>query len=177
MFRVFKILEWTMAVLAGFALLVMMVLTFADVIGRYGFNKSIFGTAEIIEYLMVVVVFAGIAFITAGDEHIKVELFEPWIKRRAPNLQRWAVHIFSLGVYAFLVWELTRHAIDSFKSGKLTVVLEGPQWLMPGAAALFSVIGVILFLVAIVATHGNPARMGYLAHLKNDPDQTEHLEL
>ena len=177
MYRIFKALEWALAILSGLALLVMMVLTFADVIGRYGFNKSIFGTAEIIEYLMVVVVFAGIAFITAGDEHIKVELFEPWIKRRAPNLQRWAVLLFSLSVYAFLAWELTRHALDSFASGKLTVVLEGPQWLMPGAAALFSIIGVVLFLVAIVATRGHPARIGHLDHMKSDPDQDEHLEL
>jgi len=175
MLRIFKILEWTLAVLASIALLIMMVLTFVDVIGRYAFNKSIFGTAEIIEYLMVVVIFAGIAFITSADQHIKVEILEPMIKRRIPNLQRWTVLLFSLAVYAFIAFELSMHAIDSFTSGKRTAVLDGPQWWMPGAAALFSIIGVALFLTAILATRGEPAKMGRLDHLSGDPD--EHLEL
>ena len=123
MFRIFKILEWTLAVLASIALLIMMVLTFVDVIGRYAFNKSIFGTAEIVEYLMVVVIFAGIAFITSADQHIKVEILEPMIKRRIPSLQRWTVLLFSLAVYAFIAFELSKHAMDSFASGKRNIEL------------------------------------------------------
>ncbi len=175
--RVFRSLEWIMAVLAGIALFIMMVLTFVDVIGRYGFNKSIFGTAEIIEYLMVCVIFAGIAFVTAGDQHIKVEIFEPWIKRKVPNLQRWCVHLFSLFVYAFVTWELIHHALDSFGSGKRTAVLDGPQSLMPGAAALFSVVGVALFVFALLLTRGWPGRLGRLQHFEADPEKSEHLEL
>lgn len=177
MYRIFKALEWTLAVLASMALLVMMVLTFVDVIGRYGFNRSIFGTAEMVEYLMVVVIFAGIAFITCADQHIKVEILEPWIKRRVPNMQRWVVLLFSLAVYAFVAYQLTKHAVDSFASGKRTAVLDGPQWYMPGAAALFSIIGVALFLTAILSTRGHPAEMGHLDHLSGDPDADEHLEL
>ena len=175
--RIFKSIEWLLAVLAGIALFVMMVLTFADVVGRYGFNKSIFGTSEMIEVLMVVVIFAGIAFVTTADQHIKVDIFEPWIKRRAPNVQRWSVLIFSFGVYAFVTFELIRHAIGSFESGKRTAVLDGPQWLLPGAAALFSIIGVALFLTAIITTRGHPATIGRIDHLDADDEPQEHLEL
>ena len=42
-----------LGVVAAAALLVMMLLTFVDVIGRYGFHHSIFGAAEIIEHLMM----------------------------------------------------------------------------------------------------------------------------
>ncbi len=156
--HIFKSIERLLAVLAGIALFIMMALTFVDVVGRYGFNKSIFGTSEIIELLMVVVIFAGIAFVTVADQHIKVDIFDPWIKRRAPKLQRWAVLVFSFAMYGFLTFELIRHAIDSFQSGKRTAVLDGPQWLLPGAAALFSIIGVALFLAAILTTRGHPAR-------------------
>ena len=65
-----------LAVIAGIALLAMMLLTFVDVIGRYGLNNSIFGTAEYVELLMTVAIFAGLALVTASDNHIKVELFE-----------------------------------------------------------------------------------------------------
>lgn len=177
MTRIFKSFEWILAVLSGIALLVMMVLTFVDVVGRYGFNNSIFGAAEMIEYLMIAVIFAGIAFVTAGDQHIKVEIFEPWIKRRWPRLQRWSVLAFSAVVYAGLSWELSHHAIDSFRSGKRTAVLDMLQWFMPAAAAVFSAIGVLLFCVAIIKTRGEPAKLGRIEHSPGDPDQTKHLEL
>lgn len=174
--QLFKTIERVLAVLAGIALFIMMVLTFIDVIGRYGFNKSIFGTSEIIEVLMVIVIFAGIAFITSSDQHVKVDIFDSWIKRRAPNLQRWSVLIFSWAIYAFLTFELIRHAIGSFQSGKRTAVLDGPQWLMPGAAALFSIIGVALFLIAILTTRGHPAKIGNVEQFDADDESQKPLK-
>lgn len=165
--RIFRKIEWVLAVFAGIALLIMMVLTFVDVIGRYGFNKSIFGTSEMIEALMVVVIFAGVAFVTASDKHIKVDIFAPWIARVAPNFQRWVVHIFSLIVYGGLTYELGRHMLDSLHNGKRTAVLDYPQWVMPGAAVLFSGVGVALFAAAVLATKG---RLEKLADPTTDDD-------
>lgn len=162
MTKMVKIIERILAICAGIALLIMMVLTFVDVVGRYGFNKSIFGTSEMIEVLMVVVIFAGVAFVTVGDQHIKVDIFADWIGRKAPNLHRWSVHIFSLIIYAGLSYELGRHALDSFHSGKRTAVLDFAQWIMPGAAVLFSVTGVVLFAGALIKTKG------HLSHISDD---------
>jgi TRAP-type C4-dicarboxylate transport system permease small subunit len=92
--------------------------------------------------------------ITADDKHIKVDIFAPWIERHAPNFQRWIVHIFALGVYACLTFELGRHMLESLHSGKRTAVLDAPQWVMPAAATFFSLIGVVLFGAAIIATKG-----------------------
>lgn len=166
--RIFKRFERVLAVFAGISLFIMMVLTFVDVIGRYGFNKSIFGSSEMIEVLMVVVIFAGVAFVTASDQHIKVDIFAPWLQRVAPNLQRWVVHVFSLLIYAGLTFELGRHMVASLTSGKRTAVLDFPQWVMPGAAVLFSVTGVLLFGVAILATKG---RLEKLDHTSVDDSQ------
>lgn len=162
--RIAKLIERSLAVLAGLALLVMMVLTFVDVVGRYGFNRSVFGTSEIIEFLMVSVIFAGIAFVTADDEHIKVEIFEPWIKKRAEGLQRWSVLVVSTLIYLALTIELLRHALDSLHSGKRTAVLDLPQWIMPAAAAAFSILGVVLMVVVIFITKGRPGRFGSSDH-------------
>ncbi len=170
MTKIFKRLELMLAVLAGIALLAMMVLSFFDVVGRYGFNNSIFGTAEYVEMLMVVTIFAGVAFVTAGDIHIKVEILEPWVKRHFPNAQRWVVLIFSAFMYSLIAWELTRQAIDSFESGKRTPVLDHPQWYMPATAAAFSIVGVVLFVVAIIATRGHPSSIGEIEHFDHTDD-------
>ncbi|WP_180897921.1 TRAP transporter small permease [Martelella soudanensis] len=152
--RIYKAIETVLAVLAGTGLLAMMILTFADVIGRYGFHHSIFGTAEYVEFLMVVTIFAGVAFVSAHNEHITVSIFESWYSLHFPNLQRWAVLMVTLLVYALMTFELYRHAGSLLKSGKMTAVLSQPQWLMPMAAAIFSTLGVALFAIAIIRSKG-----------------------
>lgn len=152
--RFYRVVESVLAILAGTGLLIMMILTFCDVIGRYGFNKSIFGTAEYVEILMVVTIFAGIAFISAANEHITVTIFESWVQKHIPNVQRWVVLIFTLGVYVLITYELYKYGFASIKSGKLTAVLALPQWFMPMTAAILSTFGVVLFAGAIVRTRG-----------------------
>ncbi|MEC7761838.1 MAG: TRAP transporter small permease [Pseudomonadota bacterium] len=148
-----------MEILAGTGLFIMMMLTFIDVVGRYGFHHSIFGTAEYVEILMVVTIFSGIAFISAGNEHITVNIFEAWVQRRIPNLQRWAVLAVTVGVYVLITYELFASAFSAMQSGRLTPVLALPQWILPMTAAVLSVFGLVLLLGAILHTRGHLGRM------------------
>lgn len=152
--RLFWLSERVLAILAGTGLLIMMVLTFVDVIGRYGFNKSIFGAAEIIEFLMVVTIFAGLAFITATNDHITVTMFDGWIDRAIPGIRRWAVIVFSIACYALITWELAKHGLDLWASGKRTAVLDLPQWVQPAAGTLLSAFGLVLMVSAAVHKRG-----------------------
>jgi TRAP-type C4-dicarboxylate transport system permease small subunit len=143
-----------LGLIAGAALFVMMLLTFVDVIGRYGFHSSIFGTAEIVEHLMMLTVFAGLAFITAKNEHITVTLMEGLIVRYVAAPQRWASIAVSVGCTLLITWQMAAHAADLLKSGKRTAVLDLPQWHLPMSAALLSLVGFALLLVAVVRTRG-----------------------
>lgn len=143
-----------LGLVAGAALLAMMLLTFVDVIGRYGFHKSIFGAAEIVEHLMLVTVFAGLAFITAKNEHITVTLMEVLIARSIPGFQRWVSIAISVGCTLLIAWQMYEHAIDLLRSGKRTAVLDLPQWQLPMSAAILSLIGFGLLVIAVVRTRG-----------------------
>jgi TRAP-type C4-dicarboxylate transport system permease small subunit len=143
-----------LGVIAGLALLAMMLLTFVDVIGRYGFHRSIFGAAEIIEQLMMVTVFAGLAFITAKNEHITVTLFDFLIARHFDALQRWLSIAISVGCTALITWQMFEHGMDLLRSGKRTAVLDLPQWTQPMSAAVLSLVGFALLAVAVVRTRG-----------------------
>jgi len=143
-----------LGLIAGAALFAMMLLTFVDVIGRYGFHKSIFGAAEIIEHLMILTVFAGLAFITAKNEHITVTLMEGLIVRHVAATQRWASIAISVGCTLLITWQMYEHAVDLLKSGKRTAVLDLPQWQLPMSAALLSLVGFALLVIAIVRSRG-----------------------
>lgn len=143
-----------LGLIAGAALFAMMALTFVDVIGRYGFHHSIFGVAEIIESLMMISVFAGLGFITARNEHITVTLMEPLVMRYLGTPQRWLSIAMSVGCTLMICWQMFGHALDLYRSGKRTPVLELPQWSEPMWAALLSLAGLVLLLLALWRTHG-----------------------
>ena len=139
------VLRQALALAAGGAMLVMVVLTCVDVIGRYGFHNSVFGASEMIELLMVAVVFGGLAFVTASDEHITVTLFDHLLHARAPRLMRWLRFWFVLVIYGLVAWSLWRIALGAWADGLGTIVLSLPMWLFSGLAAALTSAGCVIF--------------------------------
>ena len=141
------------------ALLAMMLLTFADVVGRYGLHHSIFGTAEIVEYLMVVTIFAGLAFTTATNDHITVTLFDGLIERHLSSVRRWSVVVFSILTFLLMTWQLLVHGIDLYGTDKRSTVLDLPLWVQPIGAGLLLVLGAVLLISGAVWSRGHFERL------------------
>lgn len=144
--RILSVLE----VLSSVLLFLMMMLTFADVIGRYVFTAPIFGAAEIIQFLLAMTIFGGLSLVNAHDDHISVELFEPMLDRWIPRTRRILVQVFSVVVMTIIAWELTKFAIEAHQLGKITVVLEWPLVIVAGAVAALSVISLIAQLLGLM---------------------------
>jgi TRAP-type C4-dicarboxylate transport system permease small subunit len=136
-----------LAMVACVALLVMMILTFVDVIGRYGLHNSIFGVSEMVELLMVAVVFGGFALVTASDTHISVTLLDHFLIARAPKLMRRIRFLFSLCIYTLFLWIFWGLTMDAAESARQTIVLSLPLWLFSGTAAVLSSLGLVLFVL------------------------------
>ncbi len=116
---------------------IMMMLTFADVVGRYVFTAPIFGAAEMIQFLLAMTIFAGLCLVNARDEHITVELFDVQLDRLMPaTVRRIIIQLFSVGVMAVIAYQLYQFAREAERIGSKTVVLE---W--PFAAVAFTVAG------------------------------------
>ena len=67
------------AVLGGAAsaiLLVMMVLTVVDVVGRYILNRPVRGAFEVTELMLVVLIFAGLPLVSHADEHAVMDFID-----------------------------------------------------------------------------------------------------
>jgi TRAP-type transport system small permease protein len=105
---------------AASVLFALMILTCADVIGRYFLSRPIFGAFEITETLLAVLIFAGLPLVTLRNEHVTVDVFDPI----APD---WVLHFqhviaCTLGFVstAYLAYRLWLRAIVMDLGGETT---------------------------------------------------------
>lgn len=93
--RLFKLIE----VVLMLSLFAMVVLTFADVVGRRFFNAPIYGAHDLTEHLMAIIVFSGLPLLTAARGHLCVDLLDKILLR---DSLRWWHAIIQLLVAAAL---------------------------------------------------------------------------
>jgi len=140
-----------MELIAGAMLTLMMLLTFADVVGRYVFSAPVFGATEMMQFLMALIIFSGLAIANAHDDHIVVELFDHHIARLAPRLYRNVIQLFSIAAMAMLVYVLAGIAIESIHQGAKTIVLELPLGYLQATVAGFAAVSLVVQIVGAAA--------------------------
>ena len=74
--------EVLLGVASAVILLVMMLLTFVDVVARYVFNRPIAGAFEVTELLLLVLIFAGLPLVTYADEHALMDFIDRMLGSR-----------------------------------------------------------------------------------------------
>ena len=85
-------------------LILMMLLTVADVSLRATLNKPIIGTTEITEQMMVVVVFLGLGWCALQGRHIKVDLFVSHYSETAQRIIDIGIQVIGLIFVAIMCW-------------------------------------------------------------------------
>ncbi|MEM7290157.1 MAG: TRAP transporter small permease [Pseudomonadota bacterium] len=147
-------LKKTMVALENFSsaiIFIMMILTFADVIGRYILNKPIFGASEMISALLALAIFSGLGVTNARDDHITVELFEDPIRRRlGPVIYEIIIQLFSVAAMTLIAVVLFEHAVESYQLNSLTVVLEMPLYYVTGFVSFLALLSVVSQIAGVV---------------------------
>ncbi len=106
----YHIFELTAGAIAVIALLAMMTLVFADVIGRYLFAAPIAGAYQLGSTFMVILLFAGLPVVTSQESHLTVGFTDNMFPRRGKYVQRAAVNILSGLIMAVVCWRLWEQA-------------------------------------------------------------------
>ncbi len=137
-----------LAIVAGAALLLMMIQTAADVFMANFFGRPIEGNLEIIStYYMVLVVFLPLAFVELRHEHINVDLFVrllPEGVRRAVNAFGYLVSALFFGILAYQTW------IDAVKSWRIDEVRMGAIYVTIWPAKFALPLGFVAIMLAIL---------------------------
>lgn len=111
--KLLSIVERFGAIISGAFVLIMMVLTTADVFMRYAFNSPITGNYELQPLLLVGVVFLAAASIQARRVHISLDLITSHLPRVPQSSIRLFSDLFFLSFSAVVFWQFilaTRNA-------------------------------------------------------------------
>jgi TRAP-type transport system small permease protein len=109
-------------------LVLMMLLTVADVFLRFGFNKPILGTVELSEYMMVAVVFLALPLCAVKERNVRVEILAV---RLPPKLLAFVDVItcfLSLGILALITWQGFLEFNDMLEVKRVSNMLSVPAY-------------------------------------------------
>ena len=101
-----KRIDAVLGIAASALLMLMMLLTFADVVARYLLNRPIRGAFEITELTLLVLIFAGLPLVSHADEHVTMDFIDRILPERLLGLLVRGVHAVCAAVMFFLTWQV-----------------------------------------------------------------------
>lgn len=133
--------------LAAFACLILvliMLTTFVDVVGRYFFNAPVTFAVELIQLGMGLLVLFGLAITTLERGHIAVDVLETLVSEPVRKFFAMIAAISAVIFISLIAWRLWDRGINFMGDGLATDVLFVPVWpvvmLMSLAAGVAAII-------------------------------------
>jgi TRAP-type C4-dicarboxylate transport system permease small subunit len=133
-------------VVAVVVLVCMMMLTVCDVCLRYFFNRPIMASAEVTEYMMVMVGFLGLAWCAVKGMHIKVQLIVGRFSERAQGIVDTINHIIVVGLCVIIAWRSFSESLVAREMGRASEITGTPHY----PFYLIVVLGYILLLLIMI---------------------------
>jgi len=128
----------------------LMLLTAADVVGRYIFNWPIRGAFEITELLLLVLIFAGLPLASRADEHVTLDFIDMLFGPRGRLLLRRLSHLICGLLILGLAWRVWIKAGKIAGYGDTTEVLRIPVGPFVYFMALMVLVTAIVHLGKVV---------------------------
>ena len=97
----------------------MMLLTVADVTGRRVFNFPITGTFELSGLMMIIIIFFSIVHCQLRKGHVTIDLVVERFSKRAQNILNSVLYLLFLGTFGVVTWQVWVNAFTAY-ADKLT---------------------------------------------------------
>ncbi|WP_320043983.1 TRAP transporter small permease [uncultured Desulfobacter sp.] len=107
------------------ALTLMMLITVADVVGRF-FKHPIFGSVEIVGFLAVAVAAGALPHTYKVGGHVGVEILTRLLPRKIRLLLDLFTRTLTLILFAVVAWQMFVYAKDMQQAGEVSMNLEFP---------------------------------------------------
>jgi TRAP-type transport system small permease protein len=107
-----KMLERVCGFAAAVSLFAIMALTLVDVLGRKLLDRSVPGALELIEMLMVVVIFAALPLVSLRAEHVTFDSLDAYLPRWARWFQTKFMNLLAVAVFAGVGYLMLRKGLQ-----------------------------------------------------------------
>ena len=155
-------LSWairTSALGAAGIVVLLMALVVADITGRYLFNSPVPMTYEVGSFMLVFIVFLGLAYSQLQGAHIRVEFFTLRLPPKPRALLDLLAYTLGVAIYGAIFYQGFKWAYDSFVIGEYVAGLVNiPKW--PSQFAV--VFGALLLALQFIADWLRRARQTWL---------------
>jgi TRAP-type C4-dicarboxylate transport system permease small subunit len=108
------------------SLFAMMAFTFADVVLRYLFARPVRGGLEVVELLMVAMIFSALPLVSRRDEHVTIDTIEQHVPDAVKAGLRRVMHAIAAAGLAGAAWLMYRKAATLAEFGDRTQLLGVP---------------------------------------------------
>lgn len=169
--RLGDVIAQACVVTAAVALLVIVAINGANVVGRYFFGAPISWAEEMMLFLMVLIVFAASAAVTWRRQHIGIDLFVEWLSpvwNRVATFMTGLIAVLVLGLISYGSLEIvsTLYGFDQ-RSDALELPVWIPQSFVTAGLALMALMLILRFVCAVLGE--TAPREAPLAELADQP--------
>jgi TRAP-type C4-dicarboxylate transport system permease small subunit len=138
--------------IAGVAVMIMMLLTCADVVLRL-FGHPIPGTYELIGFLGAILISFSMAYTSIEKSHIAVEILVERLPRKVQSALEGIVSLISCVLFGIFTRQCQIYAMDLKQSGEISLTLGIPVYpVVAGIAIGCGLLCLILLLDAVKST-------------------------
>jgi TRAP-type transport system small permease protein len=128
-------------------LMIMVLLVVADVIMRRVFNQPLAWSKEMVQLILVVVIFFSIAYCGVVKSHITVDVFSRYFSSRVSAVLESITCFFGIALFAFMTWAGVTNSISNYHKHYISGLLPAPMYPFN---AVVSFGGLLLTLVLVV---------------------------
>ena len=140
--------------IASGILFLMMLLTIADVFMRKVFSRSILGTVELTEFMLVILIFFSLAQAEVLNSHVKVDLVMSRFGERAQGLVDMITQLACFLLSGLITWSTVIYSEEMGASREVSQDLWIPiypfVYIVALGCAIFSLTLLIKFFMALI---------------------------
>ena len=117
-----------MHVIAGVALVVMMLVVVSDVVLRAVFNTPVKGAYDVVSISLLVMTMFGIAPVVAKRSEILIDLIDAVLPPVGLRVLAFVAAVTGVVLFAFFGWAMIQPAMDAWQWGERSLELDIPKW-------------------------------------------------
>ncbi len=135
------------ATLGMLGIIMMMLLMVVEVVGRKFFNYSTLVADELIGYLLVLVLYMGLAYTRAEGGHIQIGVVTDRLSRRGRDWLVFVQCLLGLGFTVLITYNSLQLVLQSYRIGAVSTTLLLTPLYLPQAIVF---VGLSLFLLQLM---------------------------